>query len=137
MGVPYSKASFSTRKDYETDIKNRYINYDSSVIEEITLGMNFINGKDFEIHNIEKSDMRIKPLNSNVDSLEETGNLIKFLNYLIDSKIQVYYSGVKYENNSQDEICLVRTKELIQLSYGEDGYYIFRRTNDVKILLDN
>ena len=80
MGVPYSKSGFSPREDYLVKKENRYTYYDKSIVKEITLGMNFFNGRDFEIKRVNDKIINVKP--KEIESNWEFKSQQKLLDYL-------------------------------------------------------
>lgn len=135
MGIPYSKAGFSPKEDYFVKAENRFTYYDPKLIKAITVGMNFFNGKDFDIKQDEKENFLIKISTEKKDEYE---NLDRFMNHIttyLNDKF--YYSGVKLELNEKEELYLIRTKERLEIYYLDDGWYKIIRTDEVVRFLDD
>lgn len=131
MGVPYSKRGLNIKKDYNVDKKNRYVYYDTNLVEEITLGVDFFNSRDFEVEWLDVINIKVKALKSESNWEFESQNL--FMDYVFQNlKDKLFYSGLKYELDEQDVHYLVRTKEKLEIEKIEENTYILTRTNIVK-----
>lgn len=129
MGVPYSKKGLDPREDYSIDKTNRYVYYDTTLVEEITLGVGFFNGRDFEIIWNEDGNFKVKPKAGGW----EYESLQLLMNHVYENlNEKIFYSGVKYEFGENKNIYnIIRTKEKLEISK-DDEYFIFKRTNIVK-----
>jgi hypothetical protein len=135
MGVPYSKSGLDPREDWSVHKENRYIYYDNNLIEEICLGVNFFNGKEFELKWLDDKSFRIKVKPKKDNRLSEPQN--RLLDYIaIDLKDKLYYSGIKYELDENEKHFLIRTKERLEIKKEEDGFYILSRTNQIIKMMD-
>lgn len=135
MGVPYSKSGFSPREDYLVKKENRYTYYDKSIVKEITLGMNFFNGRDFEIKRVNDKIINVKP--KEIESNWEFKSQQKLLDYLCtDLNDKFYYSGVKYELDEQEKPYLIRTKENMLIKKLDDGFYQLTKTENIIKLME-
>lgn len=131
MGVPYSKRGFNIREDYHVDKKNRYVYYDNELVEEITLGVDFFNSRDFEVKWLDDKNIKVKALKTDSNWEFESQNL--FMNYIFQNlKDKLFYSGLKYELDEENVHYLVRTKEKLEIERVEENTYILTRTNIVK-----
>ncbi|MBO9584421.1 MAG: DUF2971 domain-containing protein [Flavobacterium sp.] len=131
MGVPYSKRGLNIQKDYHIDKKNRYVYYDKEIVEEITLGVDFFNSRDFEIEWLDSQNIKVKTLKS--DSNWEYESLNLFMDYVFQNlKDRLFYSGVKYELDENGVHYLVRTKEKMEIEKVEENTFVLTRTNIVK-----
>ncbi|MES2486796.1 MAG: DUF2971 domain-containing protein [Bacteroidota bacterium] len=134
MGVPYSKLGLHPRKDYHVDKKNRYIFYDKNTVEEITVGKNFFNGREFEIDWLNENTVKVKPVKT--ESNWEYENQIILLDYVSKNlSDNFYHCGTKYEIENE-ELVVVRTKERMDIKKLEDGSYLLTRTDKVIIFMD-
>lgn len=128
MGVPYSKKGLDPRKDYSVDKKNRYVYYDKNLVEEITLGVDFFNGRDFEIEWLDDKNFKVKPIES--DNNWEFKSLTLFMDYVCENhNDKLYYSGIKYELDEENIHYIIRTKEKLEIQKLEDSSFILTRTN--------
>lgn len=125
MGVPYSKTGLSGREDYFIKKENRFAYYNKELVEEITLGMNFFNTKEFDIKKIDEKNIQIVlKENWNFESQK------KLLNFVFENlKDKLYYSGVKYEIDENNNYYLVRTKEKMEIERKDKLTFILTRTN--------
>lgn len=130
MGIPYSKAGLNIIKDHVSDKKNRQIRYDIESIEEICFGFNFINARDFEITWIDEKEFTIMPLNG--DSNWEYENILKLLDFISEKlSDKLYYSGLKYELDNNDELFIIRTKEKLEIKKINSEIFQIKRTNEI------
>ncbi len=122
MGVPFSKSGLNVHEDYIIQKENRYVRYNSELIEEITVGFNFFNACHFEIKWIDAKTIRVKPKRSNT----------KILNY-ITKKLsdKFYHSGIKNEIDKDGSKFLIRTKEKMEIKKEIDGSFILTRTDEI------
>lgn len=129
MGVPYSKKGLDPREDYFVDKANRYVYYDKNLVEEISLGIDFFNGRDFEIIWKEDGNFKVKPKTGT----GEFESLELFMDYLYENlNEKIFYSGVKYEfGDNENAFNIIRTKEKLEISK-DDDFYLFKRTGIVK-----
>jgi hypothetical protein len=131
MGVPYSKSGLVNQKDYFVKKENRFIYYDNELVEEICLGMNFFTGREFEIKwlNEKQFSVSIKDDNFNKDNHE------LLLTHIANSKLKnkLYYSGVKYELDEDEQLFLIRTKEKLEIEQVNNEYIITRKDEIIKI----
>lgn len=128
MGVPYSKTGLAGREDYFVRKENRFAYYDKNLVEEITLGMNFFNSKEYEITKIDEKDIQIKLKKSKKNWNFESQK--KLLNYVFENlKDRLYYSGVKYEVNENNDYYLIRTKERLEIERKDEVTFVLTRTN--------
>ncbi|WP_026713237.1 hypothetical protein [Flavobacterium daejeonense] len=128
MGVPYSKTGLSGREDHFIKKENRFAYYEKKLVEEITLGINFFNTKEYEIVKISEKDILIKLKNNKENWNFE--NQKKLLNYVFENlKDKLYYSGVKYEVNENNDYYLIRTKEKMEIERKDETTFILTRTN--------
>lgn len=135
MGIPYSKSGLSPREDYLVDKKNRYVYYDKELVEEICLGINFFNGREFEIEWLDEKNIRVKP--KKIESNWEYKNQVLLLDYIIENlKDKLYYSGTKYELDENEKHYLIRTKEKLEIIKQDDESYVITRTNYIIRLMD-
>lgn len=135
MGIPYSKAGLNIIPDHVTDKKNRQIRYDFTDIEEICFGFNFINARDFEIVWINEKEFTAKPLKGK--SNWESKNILKLLNLISDKLAdKLYYSGLKYELDSNNEPFIIRTKEKLEIKKIDLEKFCFKRTNEIIKLIN-
>lgn len=135
MGVPYTKSGFSQKEDYIVDKSNRYVFYDKNLVDEICLGHNFFNARDFEIEWLDDKNIKVKP--KNTDSNWEFKNQVLLLDYISENlNDKLYYSGIKYELDENDTYYLIRTKEKLGISKQEDDSYILTRTNEIIRLMN-
>lgn len=129
MGIPFSKAGFSNLKDVPSDRDSRYMFYDKNIVEEICLGFNFFNGRDFDIIYLKDKEIHITPKNHESNWNHEYQ--IKLLEFIIENLSDKFFvSGVKYERKDEEYI-LIRTKERINISKNDDQSYSIIRTNEV------
>lgn len=129
MGVPYTRGGLQPREDYKTDVKNRYVYYDKDLIQEITLGNDFFNKRDFHLEYSDGETFKVKP--KDCELCWNYKNLNEFVNYVLEKfPDRIFYSGVKYELDENDILCLVRTKERIQLIDEQEGFHIFKKTGE-------
>lgn len=128
MGVPYSKTGLSGREDHFIRKENRFAYYEKNLVEEITLGMNFFNTKEYEIVKISEKDIQVKLKNNKENWNFESQK--KLLNYVFENlKDKLYYSGVKYEVNENNDYYLIRTKEKMEIERKDETTFILTRTN--------
>lgn len=128
MGVPYSKTGLSGRDDYFIKKENRFAYYDKKIVEEITLGMSFFNTKEYEINQIDEKNIEVK-LKNNKDNWNYESQK-KLLNYVFENlKDKLYYSGLKYEINENNDYYLIRTKEKMEIERKDETTFILTRTN--------
>ncbi len=131
MGVPYSKRGLNVREDYHVNKKNRYVYYEKEIVEEITLGVDFFNSRDFKVEWLDSKNIKVKALKS--DSNWEFDSLNIFMDYVFHNlKDKLFYSGVKYELDEENVHYLVRTKEKMEIQKVEENEYILTRTDIVK-----
>ncbi|MBC7845498.1 MAG: DUF2971 domain-containing protein [Flavobacterium sp.] len=125
MGVPYSKTGLSGREDYFVKKENRFAYYDKNLVQEITLGMNFFNTTEYQITMLDEKNIQVKlKANWNFESQK------KLLNFVFENlKDKLYYSGVKYEINVNDDYCLIRTKEKLEIERKDEITFVLTRTN--------
>lgn len=135
MGVPYSKAGLASREDHSVKKENRYVFYDKNIIEEICLGVNFFSGREFEIEWLNDKQFKVKP--KKVKENWNYQNQLSLLNYISENLDQkLYYSGIKYELDENDELFLIRTKEKINIVKQSDESFIIERTDKIIRLMD-
>lgn len=135
MGVPYSKSGLNQRKDYIVDKANRYIYYDKELIMEICLGVNFFNGREFEINWLDELNIKVKP--KDIESNWEYKNQVLLLDYIAENlSDKLYYSGLKYELDEKEQHYLIRTKEKLNISKQDDDSFIITRTNEIIRLMN-
>lgn len=126
MGIPYSKVGLDPRPDYIVQKENRYVFYDTKLVEEVTVANNFFNARNFEVEWLNAVNIRIKP--RDIDSNWEYKNQVKFLDYIVENlSDKFYHSGTKYELDN-NEMILIRTKEKMEIKKKSD-YYILTRTD--------
>lgn len=130
MGVPYSKIGLVPTEDYFVNKENRYVYYDNKIIESITLGVNFFNGREFEIVWLDEKNIKVKPKNEKANWEYESQVLL--LDFIVNNlKDHLFYSGIKYELDENGVHYIIRTKEKLQIEKQEDDSFILTRTNDV------
>lgn len=130
MGVPYSKSGLVPREDYIVNKENRYVYYDNKIIEAITLGVNFFNGREFELGWLDEKKIKVKPKNEKTNW--EYDSQVLLLDFIVNNlKDRLYYSGIKYELDENEVHYIIRTKEKLEIDKQSDGSYILTRTNDV------
>jgi len=134
MGVPYSKSGLVQRNDYFVKKENRYAYYDKELIEEICLGMNFFNAREFEIEWKNDKEIQVKIIKENNWQYENQKGL---LNEILENfSDKLYLSGVKYELDENDKHFLIRTKEKIEITLIDDQNYLLRRTDQIIKIID-
>lgn len=127
MGIPFSKTGLSGREDYFVKKENRFAYYGKDLVEEITLGMSFFNTKEYDIKNIDGKNIEIK-LKENNDNWNFKSQK-DLLNYIFENlKDKLYYSGIKYEVNENNEYYLIRTKEKLEIEKKDETAFILTRT---------
>lgn len=130
MGIPFSKSGFDPREDYLVDIKNRFAFYDNNLVEEIVLGRNFFNTRNFELSRNEDGSTLLKPIE---DKNSHFQNYIDLLNHISTNLSEkLYCTGTKYED--ENDLRLVRTKERMKIEKLDNGYFKLSRTNDFMVL---
>ncbi len=130
MGVPYSKLGLVATEDYIVNKENRYVYYDNKIIESITLGVNFFNGREFEILWLDDKNIKVKP--KNIKSNWEYKNQVLLLDFIVDKLIdKLFYSGVKYEKDSNGMHYIIRTKEKLKIEKQSDDSFLLTRTEDI------
>lgn len=131
MGVPYTKRGLNVNKDYHVNKKNRYVYYDKELVEEVTLGVDFFNSRDFEVTWLDAKNIKVKPLKTDSNWEFDSKNL--FMDYIFQNlKDKLFYSGLKYELDEENVHYLIRTKEKLELQKVEENTYILTRTDIVK-----
>lgn len=129
MGVPYSKSGLDPRPDYQVKKENRYIHYDSSIVNEITLGSNFFNGREYKIDRTLNSGFTVEPIDSDKNwNYNHHVLLLKFIceNY----HDRLFYSGKTFEINKDGEPYLRRTKERFEIEAVYESKYLITRTHE-------
>jgi hypothetical protein len=135
MGVPYTKSGLSQREDYIVDKANRYVYYDKGLVEEICFGHNFFNAREFEIEWLDDKNIRVKP--KKIESNWEFKNQVLLLDYIVENlNDNLYYSGLKYELDENEQHYLIRTKEKIGILKQDDDSFIITRTNEIIRLMN-
>ena len=135
MGVPYSKSGLDQREDYFVRKENRYVFYDRTLVEEITVANNFFNGRNFEIKWLDAINVSIKP--KKVKNNWEYESQILFLDYVVEHlSDKFYHSGTKYELDKDEAIILIRTKEKMNIKKEDDGSFLLTRTNEYIKFMD-
>jgi hypothetical protein len=131
MGVPHSKKGLDPRKDYFVKKENRYVYYDQGLVEEITLGTDFFNGRNFELEWLDEKQIKIKPIKIDDDWRYES--FLSLLNFIVEKHSnKLFYSGIKYERDERDQLFIIRTKEKLEISKISEDVFILTRTNVVK-----
>ncbi|MFA9186751.1 DUF2971 domain-containing protein [Flavobacterium sp. FBOR7N2.3] len=134
MGVPYTKSGLNPHKDYFVRTENRYVFYDSKLIEEITVAHNFFNARQFEVKWLDAKNVLVKPIE---ESNWEYQSQVDFLNYIVENlSDKFYHSGTKYEIDKDGVTILIRTKEKMEIKKEIDETFILTRTDDYKIFMD-
>lgn len=135
MGVPFSKSGLNVNEDYYKDISNRYVKYDSSLIEEVCLAVNFFTKQYFEIQWNGSSEFQVKPKKFDGNYLFDSH--VKFLDFVSNGlSDKLYYSGTKYELDENEMLYVIRTKEKLEIQKQDDGSYLLRRTFNFKEMID-
>lgn len=135
MGIPYSKSGLDIRKDHFVRTENRYVYYDHKLVEEITVAHNFFIARNFEIKWLDAKTIRVKPIDSKTNW--EYDSQVKILNYISEKlSDKLYHSGTKYENDKDGFPVLIRTKEKMEITKGNDGEFLLTRTDDYRIFMD-
>lgn len=130
MGVPHTKSGFAQNEDYIIEKSNRYVYYDKNLVDEICLGHNFFNARDFEIEWRDDKNIKVKP--KEIDSNWEFKNQVLLLDYISENlNDKLYYSGIKYELDKNDARYLIRTKEKLEILKQEDDSFILTSTNEI------
>ena len=131
MGVPFQKKGFSRISDRKVDKVRRFAFYDKGLVEEITLGMDYFNGYDFEIK--QSDDERSFYIRIIDDEINDNSNYKvheKLLNYIGDNlKSKLYLSSVSVEYDSNGLPYMIRTKEKIEIEKVDNENFILTRTN--------
>ncbi|MCK0108684.1 DUF2971 domain-containing protein [Flavobacteriaceae bacterium S0825] len=129
MGIPRSKSGLSPEKDYEGIKGNRRAFYDRNLVEEITLGHDFFTGREFNIDRTVSEIIIVEPIESK--SNWNFQNHIELLEYIHSNlSDRLYYSGRKYEFDSEGVPYLTRTKERMEIEKIDDKKYKLTRTNE-------
>lgn len=135
MGVPYTKSGLVQREDYIVDKTNRYVYYDKELVEEICLGHNFFNAREFEIEWLDEKNIRVKP--REVENNWEYKNQVLLLEYIVENlSNKLYYSGVKYELDDNEKHYLIRTKEKLGIKKVENDSFVITRTDEIIRLMN-
>lgn len=135
MGVPYTKSGLVQREDYIVDKTNRYVYYDRDLVEEICLGQNFFNAREFEIEWLDEKNIRVKP--RDIENNWEYKNQVLLLEYIVENlSDKLYYSGVKYELDENEKHFLIRTKEKLEIKKTENDSFVITRTDDIIRLMN-
>lgn len=130
MGVPYSKLSFTPISDYLTPPENRYTYYDKNIVEQITLGVNFFTTFDFEIEWLDDRNIQIKPIKG--EGFSNFDAYAKLLAYICDNLNDcLFQSSTKYEDNEDNTLRIIRTKERLEIKRIKWNTYILTRTDEV------
>lgn len=134
MGVPYSKVGLLPREDYFVQTENRYIKYDLTLIEEITVAHNFFNARKFDIKWIDALNIQISLKDKNTNPEYETENA--FLDFISENLAnKFYHCGRKFEF-IDGHLSLIPTKEKLLVKKENDGVYILTRTDEYKAFLE-
>jgi hypothetical protein len=135
MGVPYSKSGLDPREDWFVNKANRYIYYDKNLIDEICLGFDFFNGREFKFKWLDDKSFRIKTKPKEENWLSEPqSRLLEYIATELNDKL--YYSGIKYELDENKKHYLIRTKERLEIKKENDGSYLLSRTNQIIKMMD-
>ena len=130
MGVPYSKSSFNPIPDFKTLLKNRYTYYDKDIVEQITLGINFFTSSDMEIKWLDDKNIQVKPKKGN--ACYNFDSYAKLLTYICDKlKDRLFQSGTKYEENEDNSLRIIRTKERLDIKRIKWNTYVLTRTDEI------
>jgi hypothetical protein len=134
MGVPYSKIGLQPIKDYFVKKENRFVKYDPSLIEEVSVGHNFFNTRRFDIKWLNANDIQVSLKNK--DDSEKHKTESQFLDFISDVlPNQFYHCGRKYEY-IDGHLSLIPTKEKLILKKKSEGIYLLTRTDDYKSFAD-
>jgi len=132
MGVPYSKSGLNPRPDINIQPGNRLIKYDRNLIDEITVGANFINQTKFKF-NREKVSGKI----SSQTSVEISDNYVNhevledLLNYICENLSDRFYFPTTIVNTDlSNKKFLTRGKERINISKVSSRNYSIERTGE-------
>lgn len=132
MGIPYSKSPMNPMNDIILQPQNRIIKHPANLIEEITVGSNFINQKKFNF----KREMINGLVSSKTyfEILQETEKyeyLEELLNYICANFQNNFYfptTSIKIDIN-QNKI-LTRGKERINIVKINDANFMIERTGE-------
>jgi hypothetical protein len=107
MGIPFSKTALYPKKDHFVKLENRFGYYDKGLVEEITLGMNFLNSGTFNIKPLGENRCEISPLKA--DDVNECP--MRLLNYIVNNlSDKVFVSSYVYSGKDKQFPSLARTR---------------------------
>lgn len=125
MGIPLNKERLSIPSNTKFNHENRYIKYDSSIIEEITLGYKFFNQESFEIEHVNDGII--------INPKKDVPLLSDFIEYIYKNvKDNLYQSGVKQDKDKENNIFIKRNKEKIKIIKLETNKYKLIQTGQHK-----